>query len=842
MVRSQEQGKEVQTDFARELGLPSGATVVNSRVWFQDRLDLRAVFVEQTPFYTYSTLDTVEHRFCAAQLVEADLASFKEVCQAFDISPRTLSRVRRQLRTEGIAGLVPGTRGPKTRRADTHAAIPVIVHLYQSGQSVSQIASQVGLSISTIRRVLKDQGIELRGRAVSGQRSFLAEASVDEHTETREQKPQDRTPAAESPSPTLVSASDPMSEETPLPDESCVAIETAADMVLPTVSGMDEESSDELTAKQISSGDGIRETDPHPVEATSIPYASPLDQFCAMFGLIEEAPVEFRSASRVPHAGVLLGLALLEDTHLLSEARAVYGGLKRGWYGLRSLLWTLVVMALLRIRRPEQIKNYDPAGLGCVLGLPRAAEVKTIRRKLSEVTERGQAAEWHRRLATLRAHSDPSQLATLYVDGHVRVYRGRHRLGKVYVSRTKSVARGETDYWLHMANGQPLLVIHDPSHETFTDVLLKQVVPEIRRLTGDRRVRIVFDREGWSKELFHGLLDANIDFVTYRKGSYEPLLENEFTTVTYEREGQTVSYELAESIFESEGWPPLRLIAKKKKNGSQTHILATGRLTWEAHGKSVEELADYVDPPAAEIAYTMFGRWCQENWFKYMMEEYALDVLVDYDVEADDPDRLVMNPAWRQLDRQVKKARQQHQRAAAKYTNLTAKQHEASQAGECQDQCGKCLTCRQRNQLAEVERCARVLEDLQRQRQATPKEARLGDVDDRDPVKLSYERKLFTDTVKLCAYDIETRLFAMLAGAFGRREFEGRTLIRDSLRASGDLCVKGGILEVHLEQLSTPRYTEALQTLCTEINALAPKLPETSTGLRFYIKPRPVGE
>ena len=85
-------------------------------------------------------------------------------------------------------------------------------------------------------------------------------------------------------------------------------------------------------------------------------------------------------------------------------------------------------------------------------------------------------------------------------------------------------------------------------------------------------------------------------------------------------------------------------------------------------------------------------------------------------------------------------------------------------------------------------------------------------------------------------------MFGMLAGAFVRRDFEGRSLIRDSLRASGDLRVNGDVVEVHLEQLSTPRYTEALQTLCAQINALAPKLPETSIRLRFYVKPRPVGE
>jgi len=81
------------------------------------------------------------------------------------------------------------------------------------------------------------------------------------------------------------------------------------------------------------------------VEATSIPYAPPLDQLATVMGWIEEAPVEYSSTASVPQAGSLLGLALLDDTHLVSEARAVYGRLKNGWYGLRNLLWTLVVMA-----------------------------------------------------------------------------------------------------------------------------------------------------------------------------------------------------------------------------------------------------------------------------------------------------------------------------------------------------------------------------------------------------------------------------------------------------------------------------------------------------------------
>ena len=74
----------------------------------------------------------------------------------------------------------------------------------------------------------------------------------------------------------------------------------------------------------------------------------------------------------------------------------------------------------------------------------------------------------------------------------------------------------------------------------------------------------------------------------------------------------------------------------------------------------------------------MFGRWSQENWFKYARREYALDVLVDYTVEPDDPQRLVVNPVWRELDKQVQSAYGRLQRAQAKYARLALKAESAA--------------------------------------------------------------------------------------------------------------------------------------------------------------------
>jgi hypothetical protein len=459
-------------------------------------------------------------------------------------------------------------------------------------------------------------------------------------------------------------------------------------------------------------------------------------------------------------------------------------------------------------------------------------------------------------LARRRSGQQPSALATLYVDGHVRAYHGQHRIGKTHVSRLKRVLRAETDYWVHQADGQPLLVVHEPVDSSFRETLRDGVLPEIRRVVGDRRVRIVFDREGWSRELFDDLLSLNFDFMTYRKGPYEPLADSEFAEATFGVPGQpAVHYELAETVFEQAGWPRLRLLAVKKKNGGQTHVLASGQLTWEA----LDQDAGAADLPAAELAWWMFHRWSQENWFKYMRTEYALDVLVDYSVELDDADRLVVNPQWRERDRQVASVRSRLERAQAKYARLVMKSEEkassekatddsterkssAASPSRCEQSDCKCLTCRSLAQASEVAKLSTEYDTARMERGATPRKIRLVEASDRDVVKLSYERKLFTDTIKLGAYEIETRLYEMLGMTYSNSETEGRGLIRAILEGSGDIRVESGTIEVHLDQLSAPRYTQAMQSLCAQLNALSPRLPEMNHRLHFFVKPRPVRE
>jgi transposase len=735
-----------QKQLANDWALGENCVAVNERIWFEDQNEVRVVSVGNTVFYTYDLNDRVQHTFCACQLIEAKLAKQCDVSEAFGISGRTLQRARRKLRDEGIAGLVPQKKGPKRRYKGGGAVGRRIVKLWKKGLGRVEIASRLGISEGTVRNVLKEKGLY---------------------------------PRPQTPQPLL-----PFGERN---DQRCSEESEQGDTEPAPCTAVVQESHEA-------------------VEATSIAYASPSKQLATIFGLIEEAPVEFAPGRNVPVAGVLLGLALLSTTGLLEEARGVYGKLKNCWYGLRATIWTLFVMALLRIKRPEQLKGIDPACLGQVMGLPRAPEVKTIRRKLKELAQRAKAAILHRRLAKRRVKQHEDMLAYLYVDGHVRAYSGKRKIGKAYVTSRKSVMRAETDYWVNLCNGQPLLVVHAPANEGLTQ-MMKPVIEEVKLAVGDSRPMIVFDRGGWCKELFRMLIAEGFDLLTYRKEPLSNWGDERFHERSCKIDGHTVKYELADGEFQKKGWPRLRCIAVRRKDKRQTQILC-----------------NRYDIDPAELAYRMFGRWKQENWFKYMGEEFALDVLADHGTEPDDPDRPVVNPAWRTLDREVKTARAALRKAEAAYgrVRLSKESREV-----------------RRQSVAEVEQAREAYERFCRQRRDTPRKIRLGDVSDGDPVKLTYERKLITDCVKMCAYDVETQLTEMLDGIFCRNDFEGRAVIREILQTTGDLTLSQGRLHIHLHQLSAPRYTEAMMSLCGQINAMDVTLQETEFRLRFHVKPRP---
>jgi hypothetical protein len=113
------------------------------------------------------------------------------------------------------------------------------------------------------------------------------------------------------------------------------------------------------------------------------------DRQLAHLGLLDDAAPLFREGASVPGTGALLAVPCLVQSGLFRISRKLYGEIGPAFYGLRTTLLTLLLMALLRIKRPEHLKERDPAAFGRLLGLDRAPEVKTLRRRLTRLAAQG---------------------------------------------------------------------------------------------------------------------------------------------------------------------------------------------------------------------------------------------------------------------------------------------------------------------------------------------------------------------------------------------------------------------------------------------------------------------
>ena len=57
-----------------------------------------------------------------------------------------------------------------------------------------------------------------------------------------------------------------------------------------------------------------------------------------------------------------------------------------------------------------------------------------------------------------------------------------------------------------------------------------------------------------------------------------------------------------------------------------------------ANGRQVPVITSHPQMPLEQVAGAMFSRWSQENFFKYLREQFNLDSLPTHDLEPLDPD------------------------------------------------------------------------------------------------------------------------------------------------------------------------------------------------------------
>jgi prepilin-type processing-associated H-X9-DG protein len=446
--------------------------------------------------------------------------------------------------------------------------------------------------------------------------------------------------------------------------------------------------------------------------------------------------------------------------------------------------------------------------------LDRAPEVKTLRRQLARLAAMGRAAEFGRALAERRIAQRGQAVGFLYVDGHVRVYHGKHTIPKAFVPQRRLAVAATTDYWVNDQRGDPLFVVTAEANAGMVK-MLPVVLAQVRDLIGERRVTVVFDRGGFSPKLFVWLIAQNFDVLTYRKGRCPRVPRKRFRRQTGHLDGRRIAYDLADQeVRLLRGKLRLRQVTRLRELGHQTAVLTSRR-----------------DLPALEVAYRMFERWRQENFFKYLVEEYALDALAEHDAVPDDPAREVPNPARKALDEPIRAARAELLRLQAEYGLGAFVQLEGETGAVTFRSLKKVQTSLARSVRSALQR----FKDLQARRAKLPARVPVQQAVREEAMRLAPERQHLMNLIKMVAYQADSDLVALIQPHYRRAAQEGRTLIQSALADTANLTLTEHELRVCLHPLSSPHRTRAIAALCDELNRSPVTFPGSRLRLHFSV-------
>jgi hypothetical protein len=761
-----------QEEFESFAAAPGSTVYVSEQVSFRTEGTQRVICVHGVVFAHYKVGDRAAETYAMITLCESGYASQTGIARSFGYSARSMRRYQERFEAGGIAALARAAGRPvgapignrKERGRDR-----TILHLKTTGMSNRAIAGRLGVSEMAIRKRLRRLGWKP-----------IPQSCLP----FEQQTPADAADAVEA-------------------NESVKEISSRAPADTPTRPiSAEEDGTNELPSTSL---------DPDPLDRST-------DRALAALGLLEDAAPLFARAENLPMAGVLLAIPSLVASGVLSVARKLYWSIAPAFYGLRTTLVAYILLALLRIPRPENLKEHVPGELGRIIGLDRMLEVKTLRRKLTRLASRKMGQNFGRELAQRRVAERGRMMGFLYIDGHVRTYHGKHRIAKGYDTRIRLAVPATTDYWVNDRSGDPLFVVTAEANAAMTR-MLEPILQEARTLLGPgRRATVVFDRGGWSPKVFVKLLAMGFDILTYRKGRVRRVAENRFVLRKARLDGRSVKYLLFDQpIRLLKGKLRLRQVTRLSENGHQTPVLTS---RWD--------LRDIV------VAYRMFERWRQENFFKYLREEYLIDGLVDYQVDPDDPQRSVPNPARKAVDKELRKARAGVKKIQESYGAAVLEHVQGGTATP------RTLNAEEKKIQQELKEANDRVQKLRTQQKSLPTRSPLSQVrPDEEPVKLSTERKHLTNVLKLVAYQIESDLVNLIRPHYARTDDEGRTLIQTALRCAATLEPSATELRVTLSPLSSAHRSQAVAAVCETLNRSGTCFPGTQLRMHFAVAGTP---
>jgi len=542
------------------------------------------------------------------------------------------------------------------------------------------------------------------------------------------------------------------------------------------------------------------------------------------------------------YLGLTLFYPALQVVGLLQLAAEIYQLAGAVRFGVQQVFLQLFCLALLQEPTVERVKRLLRSDLGAVMGCSRAACVKTLRRKLDVLSQQRQAVQLGTLLAQHWLEVGLLNASYLYVDGHVKVYHGTRLVPEVWNSQRRMPLPGIVQYFVNDLHGRPLVVVSEEVRGNLAKSL-PGVIAAVRRVVGDRRFTVIFDRGGYDGQLFRWLVEQGLDFITYQRGEVH-LADQQFVRREVRWEGQRVRFQLAEDTVSVGDSGPWRRIVIRTPDGHQTPILTS---------------LDAAVGAAARVTALMLARWRQENFFKYARAHLGLDVLTSYAADTA-ADREVPNPAVKAATAELKRLRATAQKLRAAVGRAVVRDFAqpidtadrpaktAEQAADAADQPAETADqptgkpkrtprvppATQAALIVQLRAIEVQIEQTRARLRSLPARVRLSSLGAL-PQTPQLETKLIADVVKLAAYNAQSWLADCVARHYLNPN-DLHDLLRSFAHLSGTMTRRpDGGLWICLEPPDTPLYRRTLAALCADLNQGRPMLPGTDISVQYAV-------
>lgn len=549
-----------------------------------------------------------------------------------------------------------------------------------------------------------------------------------------------------------------------------------------------------------------------------------IDRIFARFGFLNGVETEFFHCYDVANAGVLFALPALLTNGLLDSLEEHFQ-LPPGYYTLQQIFLVIAFLALCRIKTFEQLRYTAPGEWGKILGIDRIPEVKTLRRKIDILSEQQNAENWSTALSKKWMEANTASAGILCVDGHTRVYHGKQtKLPRHYLARERLCARATVDYWVNAMDGRPFFCVNKVVDQGLLAVLNDEIIPALLQDVPSQpseeqlvenpllhRFTVIFDREGYSPTFMSEMKAKRIAIITYHKfpkDNWDCAEFAEYSSID-KITGVAKVLRLAERGSRLSNGLWVREIRCIKTNDHQSSILST----------------DYISD-LTTVAVELFARWSQENYFKYMRENYNLDRLIDYSTEQIPETTKVVNPDHRTLSSKIKSNTSKLSRLKATYGDIEL-------TGDIEPKQVESYSQKKAALQQEIEVLSATVVTLKEERKKIPSHIQVKDLSEEQQFKaLSYESKHLIDTIKMISYRAECALVETIKEHLSDKE-DARMLIKRIFVSDADLIPdnRNKTLTVRLPHQICKSQDRAIKKLCDELNETEVFFP--STGMRL---------